>query len=521
MDDVKTLLTSSVEESYLFLVDSRNRDTAVFPTPSHYEYKFSTPFRNVVGLDLLDATVARTEYIVDSTTNRLDYVMARPASLAEWNQGGWPADKTTKRTLELDPGDYNIAQLIAHMNAKFSEKAALHGEAPIACAAASNPAEVSNRIVFSSAAPFTFLMTASTLRHTLGFGDPVTGASTDYDVVPGWSVNRTAGASDAFLSVSGILTNVDPAALTTGPLPAGTMTRYEAVYGAKAVRQYFESLGTGVITSVLTYVNATAGRPSLAVAVRRASDDALMASGTLVATVDDPNDVYVPLSTAMTPAAGAVAQAGEAYYVEFVPTTVTDPAEFVALYYNEDAGPVSAGRYITVDGAPAHEGSNLCVDVIAAPWGWTLATPGLVNLTGPRYVSIRCPEIESHMFRDRVNETCHAGLGMVQLRGYGFREQRFDFVSFPSRRFHPLGKLSKLTFRLERPDGSLYDSHGVDNSLLLVLRYRTLPSSNRPDASSDFSYTLNPGYSPDLHRYMTGTHWARQAAATDHTMKRY
>lgn len=516
MDDIEFLLNHAKEESYLFVVDSRQRDTAVYPSPSQYEVAFSSPFRYVFGMDLLDATVARTEYIVDTTTNSLEFVMAQPASLAEFE--AWaPA----KRRVELDPGDYNLPQLVDHLNAKLAASATLHGEPPIKCAAVSNPAEVSNRVVFTCSQAFTLLMGTSSLRHTLGFGDPVTTtASPDYAAVPGWSVNRTGGASDTFLSLPAAVLDGDPGTAALGPVPAGQGMQFEKVFAGRAVRQFFTSQTTGPVSTVQAYVFGGAGCPGITIAVRRAADDALVATGTLAGpeVAGNADSAYEPLVAAMTGTGLLVA--GTAYYAELA-CGGNEGTTFAAVYYNEDNVPVAGDRYIQVGGATVHLGSNLCLDVATASWGHTVRCPGIVNLTGPRFVGIRCPEIESHLFRDRVNERVHAGLGMVQLRGYGFRDQRFDFVSFPSRKFHPIGKLSKLTFRLERPDGTLYDSHGVDHTLLLVLKYYALPARVAALTAEDAHSSLNPNYTPDYQRYMITQKWASEAAATDRTRKRY
>lgn len=507
MDDVQSLLDSAKEESYLFLVDSRMRDYAVHPTPSEYEISFSSPFRNVFGLDLLDATVARTEYIVESNTNVLEYALGQPASLEEWNQGAWAVSR--KRTVTLDPGDYNIAQFVEHMNSKLESTASTANEAQLKCSTLTNPAEINNRVALTSSVPFTLLMASSTLRQTLGFGDPVTtNTSPDFAAVPGWSVNRTAGASDAFLSVPSVLPDTDPTSAALGPVPAGSMVQYVPV-DAAPVRQYFTSATSGPVTHVLAYVIGLSGGPTAAVTIRKVTDNTVMATGTITTTLDNPNDVYIAVACEMT--SQVILAAGGQYYVQFSGGPAT-----LGVYYNEDNLPVAGTRYITVGGAVVYPGNNLCLDVITASYGHAAKCPGVVNLSGPRYVNIRCPDIESHMFRDRVNEVCHAGLGMVKLRGYGFREQRYDFVSFPPRRFHPLGKLTKLSFRLERPDGSLYDSHGVDHTLLLVLRYYTLPNTAR--AAQPHS-SLNPAYNPDLIRVMH-ERWTAEAKAMDYTAKR-
>lgn len=501
MEDVHHLTATAKEDSYLFLVDSRARDTAVFPTPSEYEVSFASPFRNVFGMDLLDVTVARTEYIVESNTNTLVYALGRPASLDEWASGAWARGRAV--TVTMTPGDYNLPQFIEHLNAKLASAATEN--TPLVCRAVTNPTDVSNKIRFACSAPFTLLMAPSTLRHTLGFGDPVvTSAAPEYASVPGWSVNRTGGASDAFLSKPSLLLDEEPRVATIGPLPVESSSAYVPVHAGTVLRQHFESAVDGPPTLVLAYVLGSGTPPQLTVRLCRADDDTEVAAGVLVAVANDPDSVFVPRRCALTSTAAMAA--GQQYYVEFA-TAAGSAANFVGVYFNNDNLGSSDARFMVVDGVVAYPGKNACVDVVAGTDGHSVTCPGVVNLSGPRYVNIRCPEIESHMFRDRINERCHAGLGIVQLRGYGFREQRYDFTSFPPRRFHPLGKLSKLTFRLERPDGTLYDSHGVDHTLLLVLRfYRT--------AALPFdSGRLNPQYTPDIRHHLVHERWAQEVAA--------
>lgn len=526
MEDVRHLLQNAKEESYLFLVDSRARDTAVYPTPSHYEISFASPFRNVFGLDLLDATVARTEYIVESNTNVLEFAMGQPTSAEEWGQGGWAAGR--RRSVALQPGDYNLPQFVEALNAVLSASAVAYVEPPITVMPLTNPSEISNKIGFVCSQPFTLLMAGSTLRHTLGFGDPVvTASSASYAAVPGWSLNRSLGASATFLSKPSALGFLDMGATvaTVGPVPAGPAEeagQFQEITGDLEVRQYFVSQAAGPAGSCTVYLTLVGSTPrQLTVQVCRASDDQLMGSGSLVVE-SDVNDAYAPRQCALTPVASQLMESGTAYYVKF--TSSAPSGSCPAVYYNEDNLPQTDARHLDVHasgGAVLNvTGQTACCDVAVSAWGHAVVCPGVVNLTGPRYVNIRCPEIESHMFRDRVNEACHAGLGMVQLRGYGFREQRFDFVSFPPRRFHPLGKLTKLSFRLERPDGTLYDSHGVDHTLLLVLKYYRIPTG-ADDAAQNAQSVLNPSYVPDLREYMIRHHWAEEARATDRTAKRY
>lgn len=131
-----------------------------------------------------------------------------------------------------------------------------------------------------------------------------------------------------------------------------------------------------------------------------------------------------------------------------------------------------------------------------------LIPPGLYNLTGERFVQLRCREIEQYMqYRTRVYDTgeglANPGLAKFQLGLYGSHEhERFDYRSFPPRDFHPIGKLTTLTFRFECIDGTLYDFNGVDHNMTIVIRYwavRECAFENR---------ILNPHYDANFLEYM-------------------
>ena len=56
-------------DTHTVFADSSNRNKEVFKTPSQYEIVFDRALENVVGLDVLDASIPSTLYIVDSHNN--------------------------------------------------------------------------------------------------------------------------------------------------------------------------------------------------------------------------------------------------------------------------------------------------------------------------------------------------------------------------------------------------------------------------------------------------------------------
>jgi hypothetical protein len=519
MDDVLHLEKNAREESFLFVVDSATRDAVVFPTPSEYEISFTAPFRNVFGIDLIDASVPRTEYTVERTRNALEYAMGHPTSLAD--RDAWYA--ANRRTLTLTPGDYNLPQLVAEITRAFAAAAAAaHDSTPIVAEAYSNPAEISNKIRLRSASAFTIFTTNSTIRHILGFGNPTNIYDTTlgsvlpdgtiqmldatgevmYLALPGWTATSSTG-NDTFLSAPRIGAIAEPA--FTGPLP---IEEGLPVYTGHGLRQYFTAATSGPVRSVSVattsqYLGAEDSY-GLTVSIRSAaSPGTAIVSGTLTPGAD-------PRQPASVSFAGTAALvAGTRYVLQMTAISGTSDA-YVAVCHArsnlETPLPNSMVLYVgtteTDTGFPYEE---LCADVLVAVSDHTIVTPNVVNLTGERFVSVRSPDIEQHMYRDRAFEKHHAGMGIVKMGGYGYRDQRFDFISFPPRRFHAIGKLSKLTIRIERPDGTLYDAHGIDHTLTFVLRYYAAAPVSMPKDS-----ILNPAYNPDIRQYLVEDRWKRE-----------
>ena len=429
MDDILYLRKHADEESFLFVVDSSKRDTAVFPQANEYEVSFHAPFRNVVGMDLIDATIPRTEYLVEARTCTLSYTYAG-----------------TKYAAQVDPGDYTLLQLVAALNRVLEPRLRVE--------VTSTPPEITNKVRLVGEAPFTVHVSESTLRKALGLG---------------------VGASLVATSEPGIL---GARTIVQGPLPALTAAAMQP-----PVRQSFACPATGTVTEVSVYVRSQAAVAVQVAIVNTANQ--LVGEGSVVTTAADFEQLVVPLSAAVLPGTYHVVLNSAASVFCGGPT----PSRAVG-------GTVGGlwGKYASwTSGTDA-----MCLDIKMEVDGYVLRPPCVANLTGEPFVLVRCPEVESQLYRDRAFESVHAGMGLVKLANYGFREQRFDFASFPPRKLPtPIAKLGKLTIRLEKSDGTLYDTKGVDHHLILAIKYLEL--NKGPEAMTS---TLNPSYTPNPLHYL-------------------
>jgi hypothetical protein len=71
IDDIQYLLQNSTEQDFLVHVDSRHRDKRLFPAASEFEVVFDEPFRFVTGVEILNATIPRTMFMMDEYSNEL------------------------------------------------------------------------------------------------------------------------------------------------------------------------------------------------------------------------------------------------------------------------------------------------------------------------------------------------------------------------------------------------------------------------------------------------------------------
>jgi hypothetical protein len=448
MDDVSYLKKHGTEESYMFIVDSARRDTSAYPNPNAYTIAFDAPFRNVTSLELLDATVPRTEYTVESSMNTFAYSV----------NGGAP------KSLSVTPGDYNLLELSQTISDGLTDG--------LACEPESTPYTRTSRTRFYCDSPFALDMTVpNSIRRVIGFsGTQKTFAST----YSGESTQPTFN----------------------GPFPGFQSTRCTS---SARVRQAFVPTASGRVSAIV--VHASAGSSAL-------SAEIVDATGTSFGSAD-----IAPGTSDQTDlgTSGGNVVAGRTYYLVM-------ESSGADVYVNEPPDAVSPAE-VSADGGDTWtgiaEGLAACVEIQVAVGRHEIVSPGLVDLTGERYVVVRCPDVETLMHRERAYEQYHAGLGMVKLGELGYKEQRFDFVSLPTIKIpNPIGKLSSLSFRLEKSGGRLYDARGIDHVLVLKISYYSGIARTEEPSHAE-TRQLNPRYTPHVNEYLENYAWSREDRARD------
>lgn len=130
---------------------------------------------------------------------------------------------------------------------------------------------------------------------------------------------------------------------------------------------------------------------------------------------------------------------------------------------------------------------------------FTMTAPDMINLTTIKYVTLRCKEIEDMLEEQPSYEGMAPGIGIFKLFGdYSVTNLRFDFTNLVRKPFHPIGKLTRLSFRFERQPNVLYDFKGVDHQMLLMVGFY----APQPQSRSSKKSVLNPDYDPNFLNYL-------------------
>jgi hypothetical protein len=341
IEDINYLKENSIRQSYTFLVDSKSRDRRVHPEPNEYTLDFTVPFKNVVGIEVVDVSVPKTMYNIDYNNNKLYFYIyeseydATISTTVDEN-GVETYDKSVFQYIEVPPGDYTTSSFLEKLRLIFSTKGI-----SLDVTAVDTPAELTNMIYFRSSKPFILDMHQSTMAEILGFD------------------------------------------LNTSP-------RLEV--GRNGIRRYT--------------------------------------------------------------------------YSEY-----NDKPGFEKLYLSCASASVS--------------GLN------------TVYAPGMMYLLGNKYIVLKCPEIEQHLYRSLSYTKYNMGLAKIRLNSYGYNDEKTSFLKVPIREFHPIGKLSKMTLRFETNTGDLYDFKGVNHNLVIALYYYEPKHINMVTQSK-----LNPDYNPNFVKYL-------------------
>jgi len=470
---------SARREHHLAIVDSTTRDQTLCPHPSNYFVEFPKPFKNVFGVELVDAYLPRSMYTVDEFNNEIVF-------------GIYVDNVLVKSKFTFVPQNYNISTLIEALSSSVGVTTG-DGEVvnlTVSAHSADDPTRTS-RLQIVSDYRFVIWSSQSSANEVIGFGE----ARADANGMPYLGDDYAAYLSTADQEY-------DQGAVD---LAGGAAAAADALIARGASRTVLlrqDDLGvtaTVGLSAEATHVTFWARDPlvrtdiSCAVACVQDAAWTVLSSETLPASavsvvLDDSSGLW-----AITADLGAavIAQIPSSASTKLLGLVLTVPEDSPLEQLRIAAEDTSTGA---LDGADYSAATPACT-VTSALRRHGIVSPGRVNLIGSdRYIVLRCPEIESALYGARSFALNTPGIAIFKMGVLGYSEARFDFNSLSFLPFHPIGKLTRLTFRFETRDGSLYNFRGLNHHLLLAIKYYTPDRLTTPFGGS----TLAPDYDPTV-----------------------
>ena len=517
IEDVEYLLQNSTTDSFFFFVDSSKRDKSVFPTPSSYVVTFVEPYTNVYGVEIMTSTMPSTMYNIDYINNSLKYFLfwtntnaSIPTSLGNsalcnteisnnLKYQEWLTSKTNNVYIIIgdqatSPSNLNVTLYdSAHYTTYKSDQFKLYGSTSV-------------RFDFVM-----FLRVITTVQSLIINNNTNDNTTNNYyfrfNSIQ-YSISKTDVNYDtviAFISQKMICNIIGNTIITydmsfvmndwysNNLSPINNWNYFIIFCGYISVEQ-----GNYDITTLMQYMNAIfPTNYQFPMTTTNVSISTMSSSypfnglGIQIVQRNSQGDIKKQVRYAFN---STDATNNILFAIDLTMSTITNNMGFAvnSNFSNET-------QYFSIWNL-SFTSNNIIHSVYNANAIQTIIPMGIVNLQGVRYIIMRCPEIEGHIYSSFTQSEFCPGIGMFKLGANNeIVDLRFDFVSYVKKPFHPIGRLIKLTFSFEIAQNELYDFKGVDHNILLLIKCYA-PTKKIPDKKH--IYQLNPNYNPDFSEYM-------------------
>ncbi len=165
IEDIDYLKKNCKKENFILFIDSKKRNKKIGHTPSEYVVVFDEPFKNVYGLEILDASIPRTMYIIDKYNDTFEYTI-RHNNISE------------TKIISFDRQDYNIETLLSELSKNLTFDFGTNSIS-ISAFSLSTPYERKGKIYYTSKYPFIFNFTNYNISEILGFDEFATNDHSD------------------------------------------------------------------------------------------------------------------------------------------------------------------------------------------------------------------------------------------------------------------------------------------------------------------------------------------------------
>jgi hypothetical protein len=605
IEDINYMKENSIKQAYTFIIDSSDRDRNMYPNPNNYVVNFSTPFKNIIGMEIIDASIPRAMYTIDVDNNELYYYIGNDVDdeiIADGIQISNNADLMLRNgaaiannsNLQLSGGGYAIlsnsiniyniykANALATSASAVAKNSTIGGTTlgltfnlSVKLTIAENNVKC-NIIDFS----YNHAYTINNIFNNINIQiekDPREDAAVDlyiltftigtriidipiynFDITTNylniyWSIlNRTwyigtfdensnvisydvfnncdeiknvfytrkyigkkyetesnwnnsnilllkdfkiynvaMASSNVMLdSIDSIDNNIN---LTS---PPATLPIW---YKMKDITEYNTIINDGYNSSIdykdiFKYIYISPGDYTFKTFITKYNE------------LVQNNDLEIMFSETTTPPelSNLIDIFSKApLIVDMKRTTLSENLGF-DLYptkNNEDRYISKSSPSLAIDSVLAKMFySRLNKDYkpnVTTNNKWIITSPGIVYFIGNKYIIMRCPEIEEHLYRSLSYSKYTLGLAKFRVDSVGINSEKLTITKIPVREFHPIGKLSRMTLRFETNKGSLYDFKGINHNIIFAIFYYEPIQKNVPTRS-----ILNPEYKMNYIDYL-------------------
>jgi len=491
VEDIEYLYEHSEKDNFILYIDSSLRNQDYYPRPNQYTIQFDQPFKFVYGIDILDASIPSTMYNIESDANHVSGLTFSLNPNSSTN--GYTFQELLTELSEFDEFDTLFYSTTIAQQISGGADSKLTGQVVVTNNELLNqwPEYINNNYQLNTESNgYYYVFVREEIKGLTIFKKadehlfeyPVwdfTHNEIDYQI----GNNLDDANVQDFISIyttqqyryilkQNSDNTYDFVYYKTFNVPISTTIRLKTysdlvVYMAHISLFYVEyTPGNYGATNFIDEAKKAFGGTNVAISAQSSSDISIRPK--VMFTSEFNFVLNMDNSTARTSMG----------FDEYAVTTM--PSLYTKYTYKENK---------RVFGANYYSGDQT----------YKLIAPGVIYLLGTRYVILRCPEIEGHMYASRSFGQFSPGIGMFKMYAVNdIAHQRFDFVNFQKKPFHPIGKLDRLTLKFEKVDGTMYDFKGANHLLLMNIKY-LVPSQKKKFERS----VLNPNYTYDFNSYLS------------------
>ena len=600
IEDINYMKENSIKQAYTFIIDSSDRDRNMYPNPNNYVVNFSTPFKNIIGMEIIDASIPRAMYTIDVDNNELYYYIGNDVDdeiIADGIQISNSADLMLRNgaaianssNLQLSGGGYAIlsnsiniyniyrANTLATSAAAVAKNSTIGGTTlgitfnlSVKLTIAENNVKC-NIIDFS----YNHAYTINNIFNNINIQiekDPQEDAAVDLYIltftigtriidIPIYNFDITTNYLNIYWSILNRTWYIGTFDENSNVISYDVFNNCDEIKNVFYTRKYigkkyeaesnwnnsnvlllkdFKIYNVAMASSnvMLDTINLTHPPATLPIWYKmkdssESSDNTIINDGynssidykdifkyiyispgdytfkTFITKYNElvqNNDLEIMFSETTTPPelSNLIDIFSKApLIVDMKRTTLSENLGF-DLYptaNNEDRYISKSPPSLRTDSVLAKMFySRLNKDYkpnVTTNNKWIITSPGIVYFIGNKYIIMRCPEIEEHLYRSLSYSKYTLGLAKFRVDSVGINSEKLTITKIPVREFHPIGKLSRMTLRFETNKGSLYDFKGINHNIIFAIFYYEPIQKNVPTRS-----ILNPEYKMNYIDYL-------------------